>query len=389
MTGPVVEVWQFEILDEGYLLHGPDGRRYGYGDRKALMDKLKAILGIDEGTVAQSLEAEKKKELLPEGVKHPEIMIPRFDFDKQLATSDGLFSYAELPDGRIALRYISWCVYTNREKLAALPSPLPLGHLRKLGLSPNASTAIKRYLKLKEAEGGAPYPKALDELSDLHAKPTPHVYVDAQRFDLQIPKFEYDPILLKTDGNFSYAELPDGRIALKYRNSRYYTTKEKLAALPTPLPRGHLRFKGLSADIQVAIRAYLKEKKREKGIETEAPPIKESTPHREDTGKPPQPIEAQQPAPKTVEPFREIDRFIYPWSPKTNVGDTSYFKMRDKMAIKMMGSKETVFTTEEKIEELKKLTRDELVEATRELNSEKRRILVNFIHNLKNQTQQT
>ncbi len=77
--------------------------------------------------------------------------------------------------------------------------------------------------------------------------------------DSLIPRFKYDHSLRKSIPDYKntwYAELPDGRVVLGYGVSSYYTTKEKVMQLPSPVPYGYFKKSGVSTTAQTCLRAY-------------------------------------------------------------------------------------------------------------------------------------
>ncbi len=77
--------------------------------------------------------------------------------------------------------------------------------------------------------------------------------------DILIPKFKYDHSLRKQipgHENIWYAELPDGRVALRYGESSYYTTKENVMNIPFPVPYGYFKESGVSTLALTCFRAY-------------------------------------------------------------------------------------------------------------------------------------
>ncbi|MDW7733703.1 MAG: hypothetical protein SCH66_14900, partial [Methanolobus sp.] len=59
--------------------------------------------------------------------------------------------FAELPDGRVMLSAWSCRIYTTREKILAIPYPVPPGYLESVG-STNYTVAIKQYREYLAAQ---------------------------------------------------------------------------------------------------------------------------------------------------------------------------------------------------------------------------------------------
>lgn len=77
--------------------------------------------------------------------------------------------------------------------------------------------------------------------------------------DIMIPRFQYDHSLRKWIPDYKnawYAELPDGRVALGYWESSYYTTKENVIKIPYPVPYRYFKGSGISTTAQTCLRAY-------------------------------------------------------------------------------------------------------------------------------------
>mgnify|MGYP003394433505 FL=1 len=76
---------------------------------------------------------------------------------------------------------------------------------------------------------------------------------------LLIRRFKYDPKQKKEIAgyaNMSVVELEDGRAAIIYKGTHYYTTKEKVMQIPYPVPRKFLNGLGLSSIARTCLSAY-------------------------------------------------------------------------------------------------------------------------------------
>lgn len=75
-----------------------------------------------------------------------DLLIPRFEWKRECEKNYNKLLFAELPDGRVMLSYMSAKVFTTKEKVLQIPFPVPPGYLKKCG-APNNVTALLQYRK--------------------------------------------------------------------------------------------------------------------------------------------------------------------------------------------------------------------------------------------------
>jgi predicted CopG family antitoxin len=90
---------------------------------------------------------------------------------------------------------------------------------------------------------------------EIKIKPT----VFLRSADICMPKFEYDKDSKQFYENVFFWELPDDRVVIEYGEAHYYTTKQKILAIPYPPPANYYDAKrGWNSTNAQAIKKYRK-----------------------------------------------------------------------------------------------------------------------------------
>lgn len=108
---------------------------------KKIVEKAKPVVSVPKAPSARSRDHDRKIELPTKD----DLLISPFEYEKKLEKFHKPLFICELPDGRVALRYMSGKVFTTREKILSIPYPVPAGYLKNIGLAANPLTAIRHY----------------------------------------------------------------------------------------------------------------------------------------------------------------------------------------------------------------------------------------------------
>ncbi len=78
-----------------------------------------------------------------------------------------------------------------------------------------------------------------------------------QKDDILIPKFIFDKDRKQFFKNIFFVEEPDGRVAIMYTGSTYYTTKDRILGVPYPFPPNYFDSKrGWNSTVEQAVKKY-------------------------------------------------------------------------------------------------------------------------------------
>lgn len=132
-----------ESLTEGYIIEN-EGHEYAFHTMNEVAKKIQELFIPKKRKMPR---VSKKVEI---GYGERDLLISKFPYDSKLEKKYETISIFEESNGKVALTYNRYKIYTTKEKIMRLPFPVPKGIVSE---SPwQVRTAIRKYRKYIEEQ---------------------------------------------------------------------------------------------------------------------------------------------------------------------------------------------------------------------------------------------